>query len=175
MRPGNFYAQNVKAVQQTLTLDGVSFTRPANATEYAVGDAVTKNAGGAIEISVDTGDEGAGGYITRLLLTTSQTSCTARFRVWFLRADFGTPAADNAALIAGYFDSGTELGKIIGYVDMEAMQPGSVGALSVNTDARLHFQCDPEDTSIYFYIAALDAFTPASGQTFNLEIGVERG
>lgn len=151
---------------QTVTRTAtVEITRPANATAYAALDAVSNSSTAPTVLSFkDLGASGSGqaqGVVIGALLTTDQTTCTARFKI-YLFSSSPTAINDNAAFTLLYADNS----KYIGSISFDACATdgsGSTNATSLNTTIRLPVTL-PIGTYIYGLLETLDAFTPASGQ-----------
>lgn len=156
-----------------------TFARPADTTAYTAKDVVSNNATTTtmLQFSNAARVNGGGGYILKAQLMTDQSTCTARFRLWLYQlpsASLPTAVpADNATFPLKWANRA----KRIGYIDFVALSTegtGSDAASALSTDVRLAFGCDAADSAIYGLLEALDAFTPASGQNFYVDLGVEQ-
>lgn len=151
------------------------FTRPANTTAYTAGDAVGDSTSALTmqELANAARVSGGSGYIVGVRLATDKKSITPRIRVHFFSANGATLANDNEAWKDLYADSS----KRVGYVDLPAMTTGtdttnSDMSRSLDLTVRVPYVCNA--TSLYYVLEALDAFTPASGQKFNLTVTCDR-
>lgn len=149
------------------------FTRPANTTAYNANDVVSDNVTtttpclltNALRVNAGTG------YIVRASLVTNKKSITPRFRVHLFNANTMTIAADHAQFKEVYADNALRLG----YFDLVAMTTGADATnsdLSRSQDNTLrHFiKAAAATRNIYYVLETLDAFTPASGQLFRLQL-----
>lgn len=149
------------------------FTRPADTTAYAANDIVSNNAttttlatlSGCARVAGDSG------YIVGARLATDKKSITPRFRVHLFNVSTPTVAADNAQHKSLYAD----LSKRVATFDLAAMATAADAAssdVSSTTDwtLRIPFVCASADTALYFFLETLDAFTPASGEKFTLQL-----
>ena len=148
-----------------------NFTRPANTTAYTAKDALANSTSAPTVLSFANAVRVSGGtgYVVSARINTSQTICVARFRLHLFRT---TPTAinDNAA----YTLLDANFAVRLGYIDFPAMQTegtGSTAANSQNATVRLPIVCGA--TTLFGLLESLDAFTPASAQTFKVELVVE--
>jgi len=148
-----------------------TFTRPADTTAYAAKDAVGDSTSAPTVLSFTNAVRisGGTGYVVGARINTSQTTCVARFRLHLFRT---TPTAinDNGAFTLLDANFATRLG----YIDFAAMQTegtGSTAANSQNATVRLPIVCGA--TTLFGLLESLDAFTPASAQTFKFELAIE--
>lgn len=160
---------------RTVSVSGV-FTRPADTTAYTAGDCVSNSTDATTPVTLTrfARVNGQSGYIVGARLSTNKKSITPRIRVHLFNASDATLAVDNAA----WKDLYADVSKRIGYFDLPAM---STGADATNSDMsrsldftiRVPFKCSANTTSIWYVLEALDAFTPASGQSFTLTLSAE--
>lgn len=154
-----------------------TFTRPADATAYAANDVVSNNAttttpitlSGAVRANAGTG------YIVGCRVATNLKGITPRMRVHVFNANNPTVAADNAANKSVYAD----IAKRVGTFDLAAMTTGADATnsdMSAATDwtLRIPFKAAAGDTALYVYLETLDAFTPANGQAFTVELLIDQ-
>jgi len=114
------------------------------------------------------------GYIVRCRVSTDQATCTARIRVHFYTVAAPTTAipGDNVAMTTTYANNAQN----IGMIDMPAFTSNggsSTAARSLDITSRLPFVCAAAST-IFYRLETLDAFTPASGQKFDLSLAVDQ-
>lgn len=156
------------------------FTRPANVTAYAAGDAVaaatTDTATTPLRALAVGRIFGGTGYITRLRLWTDQAANVATFRVHFYKVAAPTTAVvgDNEQMTLKY----TNFLERIGHVDLPAMKTSTVATNSTAAETgdlslRMAFACAAANRNLYYRIETLSVFVPASGQKFYLEVGTE--
>ena len=103
---------------------------------------------------------------------TNQAANTARFRLHLFHVA-PTPINDNAAHTLLWANRENR----IGHIDFEAMQTegtGSDAANAGNYTSRVAFACAETSKSIFGMLEVLDAFTPASGQLFYVELSIEQ-
>ena len=151
------------------------FTRPANTTAYAAKDAVNDSTSAPTILTFTDilRKKGGSGYITKARLTTDQSTCVARFRLWLFYTAAPTIAVDNAAFTLMWADRSIRLG----YIDFAACSTegsGSDCAQALNSDVRLLVSQPNQDANLYGLLETLDAFTPGSGQNFRLSLGMDR-
>ena len=155
-------AQGALWVQGPLTTKvSLSFARPADATAYTANDAVANaTATASISAGVTTFTiTRAVGTLKRVKIRKSdQTVATPTIRVWFWDATFSVGAGDNAAFTAPLADS-------LGFVDVAVTSAGTDDAVGWSN-------CDIPfvGATLYCLLQTLSAFTPASGETFTIEL-----
>lgn len=156
----------------------VSFTRPANATQYAAGDAVsddatTPTAATFTIVGVASG-AGTGGKIKSVALHKSDQDQTgADFDIYFFDTQpVATGWEDNAAIAI----TDAEWKRCFGFVQLTA----AVDAVSVvtgdlynKTNLDLPFQNVTDVNDLYFVIVARGTYTPSSAEIFTLTFGLE--
>jgi hypothetical protein len=150
-----------------------SFTRPANTTAYTAGDVVSDNATTTTIISfaafsrVNAGT----GYIVGARLSTNLKSITPRIRVHLFSDAAPTISGDNLAFREVFADNS----KRIGFFDLPSMTTGvdttnSDMSRAIDMALRIPFICAAASRIVYAVLETLDAFTPSSGQQFNLTL-----
>lgn len=157
-----------------------AFTRPADVNAYAANDrvsATTSDTGTTPLRGLQVGRIPAGtGWITGIRLWTNNvTAMTPNIRVHFftVAAPATALAGDNAQVAVVY--ANREQRFAVHDLDNLATPAGTGSDVSIIQDltVRIPFECAAEDKKIYYALETLDAFTPASGQAFFLEVAVE--
>ena len=146
-----------------------SFSRPADTTQYATGDAVSNSTSAPtiLTLAAVVRSNEASGRITRARLIKSDAGVTsASFRLWFF-SEAVTPTNDNSALSMLEAD----LSKVIGYVDLTLIAMTDYAQLWTSCD--MPFDCPAGADDIFCLVEARDAYTPASAETFTVEVTVE--
>lgn len=150
-----------------------TFTRPADTNAYASGDLVANSttAGSVtpMTLAIGRGDSNAAatGMIRRLRLRKSGTSITnASFRVHLYRTSSITCAnGDNGAF------STNQAANYVGRFDVTMDQAFTDGA-SGNGIPAVGSEVNFASATYYALIEARGAYTPASGETFTVELEV---
>ncbi len=149
------------------------FARPANTTAYTAGDVVSNSvaATSLLEFSSVIRTIGRSGYLVGAQLSTDKKSITPRIRVHLFNVNTPTVSADNAAHQEKYADRAKRLCSF----DLPAMITGtdttnSNMSRSEDMSLRIPIIAATEDTDVYGFLEALDAFTPASQQAFSLTL-----
>ncbi len=147
-------------------------TRPGDTTAYTANDVVSDNTSATTPLEFENFARvnGGGGYIVGAKLSTDKKSITPRMRVHLFRAADATLAADNAPYKELYDDAD----KRLGYFDLPAMTTAvnttdSTVSRSQDIGLRIPFTTGA-NRSIFAVLEALDAFVPANGQKFYLEL-----
>ena len=156
----------------------VSFTRPADTTQYgladAISDATTTATAATFAIPGMASVNGGFGRIHSLTLHKSDQDLTgADFDVAFFT---GQPVAtgfdDNAALAI----TDTEWKQCVGVVPLTAAANGASvanGDLFCARNVNLVYKCETSVRSLYFVVVARGTYTPASAEVFTLTVGYE--
>jgi hypothetical protein len=164
---------NMLAVGSRLITAEAEFSRPADTNAYAARDVVSNNATASTLMALPVARiAGGDGYLVRARLVTNRATDTARFRLWLYRIANPTVPADNAAMTLLWANRTSR----IGWLDFAALaseQTGSDSAAALIADARLAFACAEGETRLWGLLQALDAFTPASGQQFFVQLVAE--
>lgn len=132
-----------------------SFTRPADTTAYAAGDAIQNSTSSPATRQFANLTTGAGsGYLT-IVAVVRNTTPTPRLRVHLFSSNPTVRANDNAAFSVNSADEAAYLG----YVDLDALNSG----VAQGTTAR---PVVLTGTNLFYQVQTLDAFTPASGTQY---------
>jgi hypothetical protein len=172
--------QSALAVKGNIIVSSLTLTRPADSNAYIAKDVVSNSTSSPSVLTftniVSTG--GQSGYLVKGRLLTNQSTNVARFRL-HLYTVAPTAIADNApfTLLA------TNAANRIGYIDFPACQTegsGSDAANSMYTIGTLNNLTiqSPQGAipfvsatrSLFGILETLDAFIPASEQTFFIEL-----
>lgn len=158
-------AQNI-----TNALFTASFTRPANTTAYTAEDAVNDNTSTPHIMSFSSSEvtmmAGQDIIIKSLKVTTDNATVTnGSFRLYLCKSS-QTITADNTPQTLLYANRANR----IGYIDFTLATGGSGSDCgeAVITGETIPFKLT--SGSFYGYLVAKAAYTPASGQNFNLEV-----
>jgi hypothetical protein len=154
---------------------GVEFTRPADTTAYAALDAVSDSTSAPTVLTFANlaRVNGGSGYITKARLFTDQKTNVARFRLHLFHTA-PTAINDNSPYTLLYANRANR----IGHIDFPACateDPTNSTAASARVvpdgvSLPLAFKCADGAKTIYGLLETLDAFTPASGQKFWIEL-----
>ncbi len=158
---------------RTVTV-GVEFTRPADEDPYAALDAVSNSTSEPTIITFANvvPANGGSGYITKVRCFTDKAAAMApRFRVHVYNEAVAA-VNDNAAFPLLFANAA----KRVAAIDLSAFRSegaGSDASAAQNISDRVAFACASASRSLFALVETLDAFTPASGQKFYLELSVE--
>lgn len=145
-----------------------SFTRPANTTAYTDGDLVANHATAAsvvaLKFAVTAGQ--AGVLIRRARLRKSGTSNTnAAFRLHLFQGNPAPTGGDNAALAV------SAIREYLGYIDFSTMAVWADGCVQHGVPAVGSEICAvPNNGAFYGLLEAKGAYTPASAETFAVQL-----
>jgi hypothetical protein len=140
-----------------------SITRPANTTQYAIGDSVTDNTARPFTFPDIAQDLGLPFWILKaFLLSTNVPATTGTFNLHLFRSKFD-PAADNSA----FAPTLTQLLDYIGTIVFDTAIKFSAYTVYSSSDFTPLY-CLPGDNldDIYGIISAGSTYTPASGERF---------
>lgn len=155
------------------------FTRPANTTAYAAEDAISDSASAPTVLTFgglgySSKRDGGPVRIKNARILTSQATCVARLRLHLYYGTAPSPINDNAQFTGPlYADRASHIGSI----DFPALDSEGTGA----TAAYAAFEPDVRfgninlKRDVYGMLETLDVFTPASEQTFFIELNTEPG
>lgn len=164
--------QSAVAVKTSLETISAEFTRPSDATAYAVSDVVgyTGSADTTLLAAIFR-ENGGTGYIVRAELWTDQAANVSPFRLYLFNVE-PTPIADNSPFTLLYAD----ISKAIGYIDFSSVaQEGasSTAAMGLWT-GQMAVKADASADDIYAVLVTKSAFTPASAQKFTIRLTMDR-
>lgn len=157
----------------------IEFTRPANTTAYAEKDCLADNAPSiTTQVLANAARKvGGSGSILRAVLKTDKVDWTTPITLVLYKQAPASFIADNAAFDRMYADKS----KAIGMIEFPSFQTvtGGVGSFRWSTVENLNipYVCDSSLADLYFqcYIpSGAGTPTPASGQKFDLMVGVMR-
>jgi hypothetical protein len=149
-----------------------SFTRLANTTAYADGDAVSSDATTPVAISLACGRlVGLGGVITHAMLLSSVAGTAVAFDLYLFSAALAaTSWRDNLAVAVTDAELLT-LQMVIPFASADSVTAGANRVLG-RADVGKVFQCAAADTNLYALIVARGAYAPASGEVLTVVLGV---
>ncbi len=144
-----------------------TFVRPADTTAYASGDLVANSTTAGSVVAMDFAvarSTGRGGMIRRVHLHKTDTGITnASFRVHLYSEAPAVTNGDNGAWLST--KSAAYLGSFDVTVD-KAFSDGAAGIGVPNNGSEVNFLSD----TVYALIEARGAYTPASGETFRVDL-----
>jgi len=148
-----------------------SITRPANTTAYTAGDAVSDATGDAHLTFTNTVQMPLSATIDSVVVSSSNAAGTLPdLELYLFRKDI-TVIADNAAFTVSDAEALTCIGVIdLPVADWKDMAASSV--ISVNSIG-LDFRAGQEgaaNSTIYGQLVVRNAYVPASGEVFNVEL-----
>ena len=168
-------ANVIGAVVGNLIAVSAEMTRPGagDVNAYAAGDVISNSTSATTLVTLANIFRVASGsgYIVKIRLVTDKKSITPRLRLHFFNANNPTIAADNAPFKEVYADTT----KRVGYYDMPAMTTAtdttnSDMSRTLDIDVRMPITAANGSRDLFVAYETLDAFTPASGQKFNLTV-----
>lgn len=154
-------------------------TRPANTTAYTAGDLVANNttAGSVVPLAFPLGTGKAPCKITGGQLRKSASTATAAtFRLHLFEETKTVTNGDNGAIVVN------SMAKYIGKLDFDLSGAGTFtsiigGAIERQATAPLSplvVNRADNNGQIYGLVEATGAYAPASGETFDVSINIER-
>ncbi len=148
-----------------------SLTRPANTTQYAVGDVITGTTAAALPFNLGTSQ----GRIRSAMLIDGAYQTTKPDIDLILFDSLITLAADNAAFAPTDAEMATAIGVISFFgANMRGgdLTAGAGGNGIVPVDG-LDILLSGEGSIIYGVLVARNTYTPVSAETFTVRLGVE--
>jgi hypothetical protein len=150
----------------------VTWTRPTDAAPYSANDVVSNSTSATTPqpVALARANDKTG-YIVGVRLSTNHKSIVPRMRVHIYRTDTLTLSADNAVYKSLYADEA----KKITAVDLIALATPADAAnsdYSAMSDFTMRIPFTPKSgtRNVYVVLEALDAFTPASGDSFTVTL-----
>lgn len=165
-------ASNVVTVG-VITVKTSTFTRPADTTAYAIGDLVANStsAGSVTPMSFVAASVNAGSGMARKARIrksgTSVSNASFRLHLWSVAPTVST-AGDN-----GLMSNVTGISNYAGAFDItcdRAFADGSVGGGGAHSGAEVNYVCASGDNKLYGLLEATGAYTPTSGEVFNIDL-----
>ena len=151
----------------------VTFTRPANTTQYASGDLVANNAtAGSVvvpHVAAARFPGGNGSVVGIQLMKSSVTVTAAVFRAHLFT---GAPTLGNGDNGAFALTNGGAKG-YLGHVDVtidQALGDGAQGRAA----CAIQFDTVAPNADLYVLLEARDVYTPASAEVLTVELELER-
>lgn len=158
-------------------ISATQFARPANTTAYSVGDLVADSAtaGSVTAVAIPSAVRAAGECIRieRVTLKKSGTSLTnANFRVYICSAFPTLSVGDNAIFNTAGALGISNMDAVLGYFDLTMDRSATAGARGSGTPSLgAALTAKPASgTTLYALIEATTAYTPTSGETWDLTI-----
>lgn len=141
------------------------FTRPANTTAYAAKDVVGTDPGAALEFASIARAAGGSGYITKVVVSTTDTgpsTASARFRLHLYNTSAPSGITDNSPNTVLYADRA----KYLGYIDLlpATIEGAGSGAVAEVVDIAFPFVTSGND-DLWGVLETLDAITPSANST----------
>lgn len=150
-----------------------TFTRPADTTTYAAGDAMGSSTSTPTVLTfANSARVSAGtGMITKARLVKNSTNTTnSAFRLWLFSSS-PTGANDNAAFALAYSSVGSRLG----YIDFPGFVTEGTGSDCAECEViGLASQFYASATSLFGVLVARSAYAPTSGEQFFVELALEQ-
>lgn len=155
----------------------VTYTRPSNTTAYAANDTIADSTSAPTVLTIADAARATGSfsYITKARIVTDQSTCTARFRL-HLYSVSPTAINDNDPYTLLWSQRASYVGNIaFGACATEGT--GSTAAQDIvvpgSGNLPLAFITASTDRQLYAILETIDAFTPASGQNFYIELDMD--
>lgn len=169
---------SIGAVASNSVLSSATITRPTNTDAYAAKDVISTAVGAVIEFSGMARSNGGTGTIVKARLMTGQSTNTAQYRLHLFHTA-PTPIADNAQYAMLVANQANRVGMIdfpacstegTGSDAAATMRPSSDGSYP---PPNLWYKCAANDTKLYGILETIGVFTPASAQTYFIELGAD--
>lgn len=154
-----------------------SFSRPADSTQYAAGDAVTDSTSAPTPLEWEVGRVrgGTGIIVSAILLMSSAQATKLDAHLWLFSATL-VPPVDNGACDLSDAEALTFLGVIDFGVVPEAITNPTVGAggncCFIQRALDLVFECAAGSKKLYGFLVAQNTYTPVSAETLAVSLGV---
>ena len=155
-----------------------SITRPANTTAYTARDAIADNTSGATILTFAGAARriGKGGYIVGVRIASDKAVAVVKYKLHLFQSA-PTVIADNSPMTAPLY---ADIAKYVGSLTLPtAALENTGGAAYAQQDTTLEpplamaYICDSDETNLYGMLETLTAFTPTSGQFFDIRLMLE--
>jgi hypothetical protein len=145
-----------------------SIVRPANTTQYTVGDVVGDNTARPFKFSKIARGDGVPFWVLNAVMVSNNVPTIAgQFNLHLYRNQF-TPDADNAA----FTPSLEESAELIGIIQFDTAYKLSTVTQYVASDLRFMFvQPDPILSDVFGVLTAANAYVPASAEVIRVYLG----
>lgn len=146
-------------------------TRPSDTTAYAALDVISNSTSAPVVLTFTNLARitGGSGYIVKARVMTDQKVVVARFRLHLFHTA-PTAINDNSPYLLLYANRANRIGQVDFSAAGTEDATNSTAASALAKDERLAFVCATGDRNVYGILETLDAFTPASGQKFYVEL-----
>lgn len=166
-------------MSQDILVKNASFTRPANTTQYAAGEAVTDSTSAPTVITfsnVVSSNGGAGSIVKVLMVDSANAATKGSFELWLFDTTF-TPDNDNAV----FTPTDAELATLIDVIPLPSTFVGDAtagadgNAVYIGTLAEpIDFKCKPTSSNLFGALVVRNAYTPVSGESFTIRLFIEQ-
>lgn len=154
-----------------------SITRPANATQYAAGDAVSNSTSAPVPLIFSDAvreEGGAGLVVSATIATNSNESTKPSLELWLFDT-LPTAVNDNAAFVV----SDADVINVVGVLIFDSWVQGTAGTGGTmvghgdwkDSAPAPFFRC-AGGKDLYGLLVARNAYTPISGEIFHVKLGV---
>lgn len=149
-----------------------SFTRPANTTAYASGDAMSSDATAPAAIALACGRlAGLGGVITHAMVLSSVAGTAAALELYLFDTALAAASFQDNAAVAVTDAELLRLQAVVAFASADSVTVGANRVLG-RSDVGKVFKCAAGDTNLYAVLVARGAYTPASGEVITIVLGV---
>lgn len=150
------------------------FTRPADTTAYAVDDVVSNSTTTTTPLTFTNAarvGNGTGYIVSARMAKSTNTTTNASFRLWLYRDNPTTPPGDNSPFALLWANRTVRMG----FIDftLSTAGTGSNSASDFKVGLNIPFFA-VNGRNLYGVLIARGAYTPASGEQFFIEIGLEQ-
>lgn len=170
-------------IQHTQTF--ADFTRPADTTGYTAGDVIADSTTAATVMTFPrcAVTQGRSGTIRSAMLMDGAAQATKLSADLFL---FDTAPASYGNDNEAFVPTDAEMKAAIGVISLDGTAAASIkvgdatsgvgGNCIVQVSGQnIPFQCVPGSSDLFGVLVARNAYTPVSGETFRIKLGIEQG
>ncbi|MGH9766100.1 MAG: hypothetical protein ACREAB_01595 [Blastocatellia bacterium] len=151
-----------------------SYTRPADTTTYAAGDAVSNSTSSPVQLTFDGAgriNDGSGVILGAVMTSSGNQSLKGQFELWLFDGST-TPDNDNAA----FTPSDADVNKLVGIIPFNVWYVGdATSGASGNAAAPVQglaipFKCASGTNDIFGQVVVRNAYVPLSGEVFTFRL-----
>lgn len=158
------------AVNSQVIDSNLTFTRPANTTAYADGDAITDSASSPSVLEFENVGSGSSQFveITNVILTTTAAAAAPGVELWLFDTTF-TAVNDNSAFTLTDAENLTVVAVVPIGNKFAATNNGFLQSDDLTKIVKLG-----EGTSLYGMLVATASYTPANAEVFDITLFAKR-
>jgi hypothetical protein len=156
-----------------------NFTRPADTTAYAIGDAVTNSTSAPVILTFSSCARyagGAGKIINAVMVDSAAQATKGQFELWLFDTTVA-PDNDNAVFTPTDAECATLVGVLAfttPFVGDATVGAGGNCVYVTTPSAPIPYKCSSSSKDLYGLVVARNAYTPVSGEVFTFRLFIDQ-